>query len=155
MVFGFYDRVAYYEGNFLISRCNHVISQSRHINYFMGLITCYALTQPSNGSVRLANLYCSSGSTGALQVSGTHVRWHDQMQLAPTYLVGQYMLHLPVIYIVYRRGWEHRLRFNLRGIHFPDTPVGAQKWSGKLLPDRFRPRKLADNSSAPCIRVIR
>ena len=25
VVFGFYDRVAYYEGTFLISLCNHVI----------------------------------------------------------------------------------------------------------------------------------
>ena len=24
----------------------------------------------------------------------------------------------------------------LRMLHFPDTPVGAQKWGAKLLPDR-------------------
>ena len=39
-------------------------------------------------------------------------------------------------------------------LHFPDTPVGAQKRGGKLLPDRFRPRKLADNSYVANIRVI-
>ena len=43
----------------------------------------------------------------------------------------------------------------LRIPHFPDTPVGAQKWGGKLLPVRVRTSKLADNSYVANIRVIR
>ena len=31
-------------------------------------------------------------------------------------------------------------------LHFPDTPVGAQKWTAKLLPVRVRTSKLPRNS---------
>ena len=48
--------------------------------------------------------------------------------------------------------WRHVRKepsgIKLRILHFPDTPVGAQKWGAKLLPVRVRTSKLADNSYA-------